>query len=119
MNFGDADEICQAQNTGGKIMKRSMIRRAGKGLAALLLAVAVSTGVLPASAEAAEMSDFKAIFDAYSTGSGVNADMFGWQDIEKSTLSAHWGVNTDGCWRALAAAISSFCTQKKLTLIFR
>ena len=77
-------------------MKRSMIQRAGKGLAALLLAVAVSTGVLPASAEAAEMSDFEAVFDAYSTGSGVNADMFGWQDIEESTLSAHWGVNTDG-----------------------
>ena len=83
-------------------MKRTMIQRMGKSTAALLLAAAVSVGFLqgammqPVSAEAAELSDFEAVFDAYSTGSGVNADMFGWQDIEESTLSAHWGVNTDG-----------------------
>ena len=85
MNFGDADEICQTQNTGGKIMKRSMIQRAGKGLAALLLAVAVSTGVLPASAEAAEtpvLADYEAVFDAYSTNRNIWDDFFNWPKPE-------------------------------------
>ena len=78
-------------------MKRSMIQRAGKGLAALLLAVAVSTGVLPASAEAAEMSDFEAVFDAYSTNRNIWDDFFNWpKPVAVDNFAEDWTVNADG-----------------------
>ena len=64
-------------------MKRSMVQRAGKGLAALLLTVAVSTGVLPASAEAAEtpvLADFEGMFDTYTTNRNIWDDFFNWPE---------------------------------------
>ena len=83
-------------------MKRTMIQRMGKSTAALLLAAAVSVGFLqgamtqPVSAEAAELSDFEAVFDAYSTDNGVNSSVFGWKGVQASKLSDYWHVNTDG-----------------------
>lgn len=91
-------------------MKRTMIQRMGKSTAALLLAAAVSVGFLqgamtqPVSAEAAELSDFEAVFDAYSTKTNAWDGLFGWSEIEKCTLSEKWATNEEGMLSAKVGA---------------
>ena len=91
-------------------MKRTMIQRMGKSTAALLLAAAVSVGFLqgamtqPVSAEAAELSDFEAVFDAYSTETNAWDGLFGWSRIEKCTLSEKWATNEEGMLSAAEGA---------------
>ena len=84
-------------------MKRTMIQRMGKSTAALLLAAVVSVGFLqgammqPVSAEAAELSDFEAVFDAYSTNRNIGDDFFNWPEpVAVDNFAEDWTVNADG-----------------------
>ena len=101
-------------------MKRSMIQRAGKGLAALLLAVAVSTGVLPASAEAAEtpvLADYEAVFDAYSTNRNIWDDFFNWpKPVAVDNFAEDWTVNADGMLESTGGGkLNLLYTKEKYT----
>ena len=103
-------------------MKRSMIQRAGKGLAALLLAVAVSTGVLPASAEAAEtpvLADYEAVFDAYSTNRNIWDDFFNWPEPEPvaaDDFTEYWTINADGMLESTGGGkLNLLYTKEKYT----
>ena len=106
-------------------MKRTMIQRMGKSTAALLLAAAVSVGFLqgamtqPVSAEAAELSDFEAVFDAYSTKRNVWDDFFNWpkpEPVAAADFTKYWTVNADGMLESTGGGkLNLLYTKEKYT----
>ena len=104
-------------------MKRTMIQRMGKSTAALLLAAAVSVGFLqgamtqPVSAEAAELSDFEAVFDAYSTNRNVWDDFFNWpKPVAVDNFAEDWTVNADGMLESTGGGqLNLLYTKEKYT----
>ena len=104
-------------------MKRTMIQRMGKSTAALLLAAAVSVGFLqgammrPVSAEAAELSDFEAVFDAYSANRYVWDDFFEWpKPVAVDNFAEDWTVNEDGMLESTGGGkLNLLYTKEKYT----
>ena len=106
-------------------MKRTMIQRMGKSTAALLLAAAVSVGFLqgamtqPVSAEAAELSDFEAVFDAYSTKRNVWDDFFNWpkpEPVAADDFTEYWTINAEGMLESTGGGkLNLLYTKEKYT----